>query len=458
MRMYEHEAKGLFSEMGIPIPRSFGVFGSKDLGGPPAPNKGPSASRTKASAGGTRRGSSPVKDQACVSSRFRYPAMVKAQVLVGGRGKLGGVRRVDSQEETLDAAKEILALSIKGCRVENVLIESACETQGACYLAVAVNPYTANLVVMASASGGVDIEEIARERPDAILRIELPDNPEVLPDGIARKVGEFLAQGLSLGKDRARPFSDVVSRLYGLYQKYDCSLAEINPLLVTADGVVAADGKIILDDNALYRQKGLLDTLGISSKRHDVSEPTVRETRASTAGFTYVDLLPEGASKDPNKIYVGLVPGGAGYGIFSIDEVNNVGERYFDGRIVAVNFMDSGGGPSVQAVSEMFSLLMDYPIVDLIITSRFGGISSCDVFIRGVVQCLRERASTGERIVPIYGRMVGTELARGRAFLDKARQETPEALSKLSMVVGNRQIMAQVIQEALAEFSKGVDR
>ena len=117
-----------------------------------------------------------------------------------------------------------------------------------------------------------------------------------------------------------------------------------------------------------------------------------------------------------------------------------------------VNFMDSGGGPSRQGVAEMFSLLMDYPLVDVIITSRFGGISSCDVFIRGLIDCLRQRAAAKKRIVPVYGRMVGTDLAAARAYLDQARQQTPKELAPLSMVVGNKKIMAEVIKDGLEDF------
>jgi succinyl-CoA synthetase beta subunit len=353
------------------------------------------------------------------------------------------------------AVREILGLSIKGYRVGTVLVEGACDFVGSCYLAVAINPYTSNVVVMASAAGGVEIEEVARERPDAILRLEIPDSPDLLPPKAATRIGEFLARDLGLDPKGAKSLSETASRLYALYQKNDCQLAEINPLLVTAAGPVAADGKVVLDDNALYRQHGLLESLGIAGKRHDVSESTPRELRAAAAGFTYVDLLPEGHQKDPAKTYVGLVPGGAGYGIFSIDEVSNVGERHFDGRVVPVNFMDSGGGPTVGAVAEMFSLLMDYPVVDVILTSRFGGISSCDIFIRGLIRCLRDRHARGLRVLPVYGRMVGTDLAAGRAFLEKAQKETPGPLSSLSIVVGNQKIMADVIRDALTDFRKG---
>ena len=127
----------------------------------------------------------------------------------------------------------------------------------------------------------------------------------------------------------------------------------------------------------------------------------------------------------------------------------NIGERFFDDRVVPVNFMDSGGGPNQKKVAAMFHLLMDKEEVDLVITSRFGGISSCDVFIRGLVEALRARRADGRRVVPVHGRMVGTDLASARAFLDEAKAKTPEDLEGMEIVVGNRHIMADVIQQGI---------
>jgi succinyl-CoA synthetase beta subunit len=303
--------------------------------------------------------------------------------------------------------------------------------------------------MMVSPSGGVDIEEVARKTPDAILKIEFPDNEKVLPSDAAREMADFLVRGLKDSGADSGALEKMLARLYALFQKYDCKVAEINPLLITPDGPVAADAKIVLDDNALYRQTNLFRLLGIREVRHDVSEPTRNEVRARNAGFPYVDLFPENAPKEKEKLYVGLVPGGAGYGIFSIDEVANVGDRFFGGRVIPVNFMDSGGGPTLERVAEMFHLLMDYSLVDLIITSRFGGISSCDTFIRGLIHCIRERHKDGRCLLPVYGRMVGTDLPSARDFLEKANRETPEALQNLHITVGNRVIMADVIREAV---------
>ena len=144
-----------------------------------------------------------------------------------------------------------------------------------------------------------------------------------------------------------------------------------------------------------------------------------------------------------------MVPGGAGYGIFSIDEVVNVGNRFFDGKVIPINFMDSGGGPSLVKVADMFHLLMDHPATDLIITSRFGGISSCDIFIRGLIMALRDRFLQNKRMIPVFGRMVGTDLAAAHEFYDKAKRETPEPLKDLHIVVGNQKIMADIIKDGI---------
>jgi succinyl-CoA synthetase beta subunit len=410
VRLYEHEAKSVFEDQGLRTPRSYGVVHSpEELAG----------------------------------LHLAFPVMVKAMVLTGGRGKAGGVKKAGDEGEARAAAADILGKSIGGYPVEALLVEEAVDEKAACYLGVTTNPKTYNVVVLASAEGGVDIEAVAKERPDAVLRREVPGNDPDLPADLAAEIGEFLG-------GPAEALADAASRLYAAFQVFDAKVAEINPLIVTTGGeVVAADAKMVIDDNGLYRQRKLFRLLGLAEPRHDASELTRDERRARTAGFQYLDLLPEDHVKDPEKVYVGLVPGGAGYGIFSIDETANIGERFFDGRVVPVNFMDSGGGPTLERVAEMFHLLMDKETVDLVVTSRFGGISSCDVFIRGLIQCLRDRHSDGRRVLPVHGRMVGTDLPSARAFLEAAKQETPEELEGLEIVVGNRMIMADVIKEGL---------
>jgi succinyl-CoA synthetase beta subunit len=418
VRLYEYEAKKVFETMGLRVPRQYGVIHSPaDLDG----------------------------------LDVKFPVMVKAMVMIGGRGKAGGIKKAGDLAEAKAIAEKLLKLVIKDYPVETLLIEEAVSEAGACYLGITTNPATFNVIAMASAEGGVDIEQVAMKRPEAILKIEMEDNDLELPPARAKEYASFLMKGLSGNGALEKGLADVWSKLYATFQKYDCKVAEINPLIVTTDGEpIAADAKVVLDDNALFRQGALFELLGIKEARHDVSELTRNEQRARDAGFLYVDLLPQDAPKDPEKLYVGLVPGGAGYGIFSIDEVANVGDRYFGGKAVPVNFMDSGGGPTLKGVAEMFDLLMDKELVDVIITSRFGGISSCDIFIRGLIQCILNRHEKGQRMLPVIGRMVGTDLPSAREYLNKAKAETPEALKDLDIVVGNQKIMADVIRDGLA--------
>ncbi len=425
MRLYEHEAKRIFQSKGIPIPKQYGVIHNA---------------------------------HELAEVKVEYPVMLKAVVLIGGRGKAGGIKKASSLEEAKAKAEELFKLKIRGYPVESVLLEEAVQEVGACYVGITMDPARYNNVVILSASGGVEIETVAKERPEAIHKFEVISNELELLRKVSDELAGKLSKDLGGCAGNEQQLSQVISKLYAVYQDVDAKVCEINPLILTPDGPVAADAKLVLDDNALFRQVKLLEELGIAGKRHDVAELTSNEKRAQKAGFPYVDLLPEDAEKDPKKLYVGLVPGGAGYGIFSIDEVANIGERFFQGRVMPVNFMDSGGGPSQGKVAEMFHLLMDYEKVDMIITSRFGGVSSCDTFIRGLIQALRQRHETGKRIVPVYGRMVGTDLPSARAYLEKAKGTPSDpALEKMTIIVGNQKIMADVIKEGISEAfeSKG---
>jgi len=425
LRLYESEAKKVFNQENIPIPTQFGtIFSVGEL------------ERT---------------------SNLTFPLIVKALVLIGGRGKAGGIKKVNNLNEAKVAVNELMKLKIHGYPVNSVMLEEVIDIEGEIYLGVTTDPISFDVILITSALGGVDIEEVAKSNPDAIWKKSLSENPLILPETVSNDATTFLiSQFPKLNKVREQ-LQLTISNLYAIFQKYDAKTCEINPLVVSDDKLIAVDAKIVLDDNALYRQSALFNKLGIDpeSKRHDVAEQTKFEARANKAGIIgYLDLLPELGkfTKDPEKLYVGLVPGGAGYGILSIDEVVNIGDRFFNGRVVPINFMDSGGGPTLSTVAEMFHLLMDHPIPDLIVTSRFGGISSCDIFIRGLIQAFRERYATGKRIIPVYGRMVGTELPNARVYLEKAKKETPESLRELYIVVGNQKIMADIIRDGIEWF------
>jgi len=417
MRLYENEAKQLFREKGIPVPREYGIIHSAlELEGLDA----------------------------------KYPLILKALVLVGGRGKAGGIRKANDQSEAKAKADEIFKHGVKGYNVNSLLVEEALDELGACYIGVTMNPTNFNNVLIVSAAGGVDVETVAKETPAAIHRIEVTENESDLSADLTKQLaGKLIDELPARSVTNTSELAKIIYKVYSFYQQFDTKICEINPLIITPNGPVAADAKIILDDNAVYRQATLLEALGITGRRHDAAELTKNELKAQQYGFKYVDLLPEDAPKDPEKIYVGLVPGGAGYGIFCIDEVANIGHRFFRDKAVPVNFMDSGGGPSQHQVAQMFHLLMDYDKVDLIVTSRFGGISSCDIFIRGLIEAVRDRRAEGKRTVPVYGRMVGTDLPSAREYLERAKADTPEPLSEVNVIVGNQRIMADVIKDAI---------
>lgn len=418
MRLYENEAKKVFESEGIKVPDQLGVICEESQ-----------------------------IDQ--LTREKDFPIMLKSLVLTGGRGKAGGVKKAETLEEAKSHCKSMLGMKVREYSVDMLMLEGAVEELGAAYIGVTMNPASYNNIIMVSPSGGVDIEKVARENPESIMRIELENNEKTLPSDMAEKLAGFLTEGMEGAADYRDEIEDIINKVYSIYQKYDCKVTEINPMIITPEAPVAADAKIVLDDNALFRQRDLFNMLGIEEVRHDISEPTRNEVRARESGFPYVDLLPEDHRKDPDKLYVGLVPGGAGYGILSIDETANIGKRFFGDRVVPVNFMDSGGGPSLSRVAEMFHLLMDYEIVDLIITSRFGGISSCDTFIRGLVRCLRGRYQNNQRMIPVRGRMVGTDLPSARDFLEKAKRDYPDELRDLDITVGNRKIMAEVIKDGI---------
>ena len=421
MKLYEHEAKQIFKKHGLVIPKQIAVI---------------------------------EKIEELDDLSLKFPIMVKSMVLIGGRGKAGGIKLCSNIEETKEYVENMFAMKIHGYPVKKILLEEAVDVVNEIYMSVTTDPATFDIVIVTSASGGVDIEEVAKAHPEEIWKKTIKDNAKDLPKDIGEEAAEFLVEKNAEFLIIKEKLSNTVRSLYNAFQQVEAKICEINPLIVTRDNIViAADAKIILDDNSLYRQAPLLKSINIDprSKRHDVSEQTVYEEQAYRIGFPYLDLIehPEDFVKDKDKLYVGLVPGGAGYGIFSIDEVVNIGNRYFEGKVIPINFMDSGGGPSLTKVADMFHLLMDHPATDIIITSRFGGISSCDIFIRGLIMSLRDRFMSKKRMIPVFGRMVGTDLAEARAYLEKAKRETPEPLKDLHIVIGNQKIMADVIRDGI---------
>ncbi len=421
MKLYEYEAKQIFEKFGLTIPKQIAVIETTEE---------------------------------LEFSTLNFPIMIKAMVLIGGRGKAGGIKKADNSDEAKQIVSEMLDLTIHGYPIDKLLLEEAVDIASEIYLSVTTDPATFDVVIVTSASGGIDIEEIARTKPEEIWKNTILDNSKVLPDSIAQEAVDFLIKKNPDLKAVDNQLKTTISSLFSVFQQVEAKVCEINPLILTKNNkIIAADAKLVLDDNSLYRQASLLQSIDIDpqSKRHDVSEQTLFEAQAYKIGFPYLDLLdnPENFIKKDDILYVGLVPGGAGYGIFSIDEVVNLGNRYFDGKVVPINFMDSGGGPPLAKVADMFHLLMDHPATDIVITSRFGGISSCDIFIQGLIMALRDRFLANKRMIPVFGRMVGTDLAAAKSFYEKAKKETLEPLRDLHITIGNKKIMADIIRDGI---------
>ncbi|MFX0171174.1 MAG: ATP-grasp domain-containing protein, partial [Candidatus Hodarchaeota archaeon] len=227
MKLYEYEAKKVFELHNIPIPKQYGVVHTSDE---------------------------------VERLNLRFPVMAKAGVLIGGRGKAGGIKKVSSLNEAKEITTELLNLKIKEYPVNTVFFEEVVEEIGACYVGVTTNPNTFNNMVVVSASGGVDIEEVARSQPDAIIRREIPNNDRELHNDLIEEIINILDQTLPLSNEQKEILGSIIGNVYSTYQDVDAKLCEINPVIITPKSVVAADAKIVLDDNGLYRQSKLLET------------------------------------------------------------------------------------------------------------------------------------------------------------------------------------------------------
>ena len=374
VRLYEHEAKSLFAKVGIPVKEEILASTPQEAG------------------------------QA--AEKLGGPVAVKAQVLIGGRGKAGGIKLVGTPQEAVKAAEEILALKIRGYDVEKVLMAPRLDIADEYYLGVTIDRINYQLVIIACSEGGVDIEETARKNPEKIHRLSLGINDPLYPfQGMA------LAKTLGVSGGDLRPVGSIITRLYGLYKKYDAKLVEINPLVRLADGeYVAADARMNLDDDALFRHKDLAE-MGIE-KRHEEGEMTPREQQAQEWSIPYLDL-------DGN---IGMFPGGAGFGIMGNDFIEHFGGA-------PANFMDSGGGPKPERLAQMLVLLDENPNVKAIFGARFGGISRCDDFAKGVIMFLTEHGLSK----PMVMRMTGNMWQEGVRLFEEAKSEHPELFEQVEI-------------------------
>ena len=364
MKLHEYQSKRFFARCGVPIPQG-GVAGS------------PEEARQ-------------------IASRLGGKVVVKAQVLVGGRGKAGGIQLANDADEAGRLAGQILGMKIKGLLVKKVLIDQAADIQREIYLGVVLDRAARRPVMMASSEGGVEIEEVARTTPEKIARTTI-DPFLGLQDYQARN----LAMAMGLGRENIRGFSRIARGLYDAYVSCDASLAEINPLVVTGDGqLLAVDGKMVLDDNALYRHPDL-------AEMRDLSEEAPAEREARKYGISYVKLDGE----------IGCMVNGAGLAMATMDIIRLAGS-------LPANFLDIGGGAKADKVAAALRIILSDPNVKAVLFNIFGGITRCDEVAKGILEALKE-VPTG---VPMVARLVGTNEKEGRVLLAEAKIQTASTL------------------------------
>ncbi|HKK06073.1 MAG TPA: ADP-forming succinate--CoA ligase subunit beta [Gammaproteobacteria bacterium] len=364
MHLHEFQAKELFAQYGIPVP----------------------AASLATSVG----------EVALLAHELGGDAWVaKAQVHAGGRGKAGGVRRVEGVEALQSAVSQLLGTRLvtaqtgpAGQPVHSVLIEKPCDIARELYLGAVVDRSLQRVVFMASAAGGMDIEDVARERPDDILRVAV--DPVV---GLQPYQCRQLAFGLGLGPALITPLTRVMEGLYRLFTERDLSLVEINPLVVTGNSeLLALDAKVNADDNALYRQKAL-------NELHDPTQEDEKEYRAQQHGLNYVSL-------DGN---IACMVNGAGLAMATMDLIKLHGGE-------PANFLDVGGGTTAEKVAEAFKLILSDTKVKAILVNIFGGIVRCDLIAEGIIRAVEEVQLN----VPVVVRLEGTNVEQGREMLQSS--------------------------------------
>ncbi len=334
-------------------------------------------------------------EAASIADRLGLPVVIKAQIHAGGRGKGGGVKMAKTIEEVREYAGKILGMTLvthqtgpEGKLVRKVLVEKATDIKRELYVGLVVDRAESKVVVMASSEGGVEIEEVAAKSPEKILK-------EYIDPGVGMMAYQARKLAFGLGMEPAQ-VSKAVKFIMGLYRAFaetDCSLAEINPLVITGDDdVIALDAKMNFDANGLFRHADILEM-------RDVDEEDKMEYEASKFDLSYISL-------DGN---IGCMVNGAGLAMATMDMIKLHGSE-------PANFLDVGGGASTEQVKNAFRLILADPKVKAILVNIFGGIMRCDVLAEGVVEAAKEVKLS----VPLVVRLEGTNVEKGRDILDKS--------------------------------------
>ncbi len=365
MKLHEYQSKLIFSKYGIPIPKG----------------------RVAATAEAARQ----------IAQELGGRAVIKAQVLVGGRGKAGGIKVAKDPNEAEQLATQILSMEIKGLPVRKVLVDEAAAIETEIYLGITNDRAARKPVMMASAAGGVDIEEVARETPEKIIKVHI-DPLLGLRDYQARDI----AAGIDLPRELWRDFNAIALALWRAYSENDATLAEINPLIINKDKkLVAIDGKMLIDDNAMFRHADLAEL-------RDIDEEAPAETEARKYGLSYIKL--DGS--------IGCMVNGAGLAMTSMDVI-----KLFGGE--PANFLDIGGGAGSDKVAAAMKIILTDPNVKAVLFNIFGGITRCDEVAKGILVAMDEVKPK----VPMVVRLVGTNAEEGRKLLENAKMITAETLA-----------------------------
>lgn len=363
MDLFEYQARDLFEKHGVPV-----------LAGAVATTPDEAEAAAKAIGG---------------------KVVVKAQVKVGGRGKAGGVKLAENATDAREKAAAILGMDIKGHTVRKVMIAQAAPIDSEYYLAILLDRSNRTFLVMASVAGGMDIEAVARDTPERLLKV-----PVNTIEGLSKSAAKKIIQEAAFPSDIVDQVADALLLLWGVFTSEDATLVEVNPLVKTSDGrIIALDGKVTLDDNADFRHpdhEALIDR----------SATNALEEEAKAKNLNYVKLDGE----------VGIIGNGAGLVMSTLDVVAYAGEKF--GGVRPANFLDIGGGASAQIMADGLSIILGDKDVKSVFVNVFGGITACDAVANGIVQALEILGARA--IKPIVVRLDGNNVIEGRKILTDA--------------------------------------
>ena len=317
------------------------------------------------------------EEAVAVCSEMGVPIVVKAQVLTGGRGKAGGVKFADNPGEAWRVADEILGMEIKGEKVKHLLIEEKADIKQEFFLSISIDRSEKKPLIMVSKEGGVEIENLAKTNPEKIIKYY----PQPLIDFLPYEARE-IARKMGLPSELISPMGDIIWKLYNVFDKYDCEIAEINPLILTPEGLIAADAKMEVENDALYRHQDLVNMLHYKKK---------------TVDFVKLDGD------------IAVIGNGAGLTLTAMDMIKlNGGEP--------ATFLDIGGGASEQIINQALNIVLNYDPVKVVFLNVLGGITKADDVARGVIKALEQ----ADRKIYIVIRLTGTNEKEGQKLLEEA--------------------------------------